>query len=586
MYHKTLKSVTSVALLAITTVLAAQPASAERKVYPVSGPVVAVQTQQAKVKTLRLGYLAIPDESGKWLYNGGDNQAVTLVFEGLARFDSAGTAVPGGAESWSSDASLKEWVFTIRKGLAYSDGSLLNAKRFEYALIAFLNPVNENFNTRALSAIPGVNAWGEAFFALSEEKDATKQAALKTALADAEKAVRASIRAQDAKDKPCTSYTQADCLKLRISLEAPLPDLPDLIAGYPSMPFKEERIKAKQWWLRANNWIGNGPYILHRTDGKFEREFRPNTRYWRGVAKTNVTVTGAETLDALLADYTAGKLDILSLVNAGATPEQIKSMPAAELRSYGSSCTSNVIMRSMQKPFEDVNVRRAFAAAFDRQRFSQDATGGEIVPAVTWIPEGIPGAIKGEKRNAFDLAASRKLLAASSYKSVDALPKIVIPYIKDEAFLKNMVTAVSTQLKDNLPGIKIELRAVEPDDWEKVRNDPTSDAGMFWGMWCGTRSEDYIGNYFRSGKRGTIVSGWSSKAFDDIADKMTLERDAAKRAALATQAHNILIEESPFIFTGAFATRSLVKPNVQTGPTSLFDGNFPSDIDPLTWDIK
>jgi hypothetical protein len=47
-----------------------------------------------------------------------------------------------------------------------------------------------------------------------------------------------------------------------------------------------------------------------------------------------------------------------------------------------------------------------------------------------------------------------------------------------------------------------------------------------------------------------------------------------------------VIDESPYIFTGAFATRSLVKPNVKTGPVSLFDGIYPGDTDPLSWDIN
>jgi oligopeptide transport system substrate-binding protein len=572
--------------LLVLTAAAVQPALAEHTAYPSASSAVVGRMEKARVKALRLGYVAYPDTTGKFGSNGGDYMVTNMVFEGLARFDVNGQVVPAAAESWSSDASLKEYVFNIRKGLTYSDGSPLNAKRFEYALIAFLNPANDNFNTRSLSAIPGVNAWGEAFFALSEEKDAGKQAALKTALADAEKAVRANIRALDAKDKPCASYAQPDCLKLRISLDTPVGDLPDLIAGYVSVPLKEERVKIKQWWLSASNWIGNGPYVLRRTDGKNRRELAPNPRYWRGAAKTTLTLAGGETIDALLAEYAADKLDVLSLVNANATPDQIKAAPAAELRSYGSSCTSNVVMRASQKPFDDINVRRAFAAALDRQRFSNDTTGGEILPALSWIPEGVPGAVKGEKRNGFDPAAARKLLAASSYKSADALPKIVLPFIEDDPYIKGFASALETQFKEHLPGVKIELKAVKGDDWEKVRTDPKSDAGMFWVMWCGTRSEDYIGNYFRSGKRGNIFSGWSSKALDEIADKMTLEGDPAKRATLAAQANNIVIDESPYIFMGAFATRSLVKPNVKTGPTSLFDGTFPGDIDPMQWDIK
>jgi oligopeptide transport system substrate-binding protein len=574
------------ALMAGIIALLAQPALAIGPVYPAADNLAASAVQQARAKTIRLGMQAFDDGTGKWDSTNFDAYSGFLTFEGLVRIGTDGLAAPGGAESWSSDASLKEWVFNIRKGATYSDGSLLNAKRYEYTLLDYLNPANENWNTAELNAITGAAEWSDAFAALGEEKDAAKQGTLKKALADAEKTMRASIRAVDANDKPCTGYAQKECLKLRITLNAPVAYLPHLLTSNKSWPVKEDRKKIKQWWRSAANWVGNGPYVMRRSDGKNLRELAPNARYWRGTPKTNLTLSGDESYDVLFAGYTAGKYDVLSLVNGPALPDALKSAHGADLRSINGTCVSNVVMRSTQKPFDEINVRRAFAAALDRERLSKEVTDGELIPALTFIPEGVSGALPGEKRNGLDLAAARKLLAASSYKTADALPAIVFPYIDDNEMLKKYATYLSERYKEAFPGLKVELKAVKGDDWEDTRTNPKSGAGIFWAMWCGSRPEDFIGAYFRSGQRGTAFSGWSNKTFDEIADKMAVEPDAAKRAALATQAHSILIDESPYVFTGAFSTRSLVKPNVTIGTPTPFDGTFVGDMDYLAWDIK
>mgnify|MGYP006191901181 CR=1 FL=1 len=41
--------------------------------------------------------------------------------------------IPGAAESWEYNEDATEVTFTLREGLTYSDGSLLNAQRWYWA---------------------------------------------------------------------------------------------------------------------------------------------------------------------------------------------------------------------------------------------------------------------------------------------------------------------------------------------------------------------------------------------------------------------------------------------------------------------
>ena len=63
-----------------------------------------------------------------------------MIYEGLTRLDEKLETVPGAAEKWEYNADATEVTFTLRKDLKYSDGSLLNAKRYEYSIMRNINP--------------------------------------------------------------------------------------------------------------------------------------------------------------------------------------------------------------------------------------------------------------------------------------------------------------------------------------------------------------------------------------------------------------------------------------------------------------
>src|SRR5436309_1163474 len=53
----------------------------------------------------------------------------TLVFERLVRLDENGRAQPALALSWEHDAAAKRWVFRLRAGVKFHDGTTLSPTR-------------------------------------------------------------------------------------------------------------------------------------------------------------------------------------------------------------------------------------------------------------------------------------------------------------------------------------------------------------------------------------------------------------------------------------------------------------------------
>ncbi|MCB0993060.1 MAG: ABC transporter substrate-binding protein, partial [Acidimicrobiales bacterium] len=76
----------------------------------------------------------------------------SLLHTGLSRIDSEGRAVPGLAESWTSD-DLVTWTFVLRPGSTFSDGTPITAQTFVDSWFALASQ-----RTRGRTAYLGVEA--------------------------------------------------------------------------------------------------------------------------------------------------------------------------------------------------------------------------------------------------------------------------------------------------------------------------------------------------------------------------------------------------------------------------------------------
>ena len=82
-----------------------------------------------------------------------------MMYEGLTTLDAELNTVPGAAESWEYNDDATELTFTLREGLKYSDGSLLNAKRFEYSIFRNVDPATAGEYAAITDDIAGAKEW-------------------------------------------------------------------------------------------------------------------------------------------------------------------------------------------------------------------------------------------------------------------------------------------------------------------------------------------------------------------------------------------------------------------------------------------
>src|SRR5215207_7070796 len=216
-------------------------------VFALVVPVLTAGTAaQDEGKVLRVHHLGYPDvvDPQKSSF-GNEIDILSLVYEGLTRLDVNQETIPGAAESWEYNDDATQITFTLRPDLKYSDGSSLIAENFRYAVERTCDPTTAGEYQYLLFEIVGCAEFaGLAADADGEPRDYT------TAEYDAAKAALGAKAIDD--------------LTLQLDLTNPAPYFHTIAALWPFYPVKKE-IAAKDpdnWWKRAENHIGNGPFAV------------------------------------------------------------------------------------------------------------------------------------------------------------------------------------------------------------------------------------------------------------------------------------------------------------------------------------
>jgi len=536
--------------------------------------------EKAKVLRINLGtYPDVIDPQKSSFVN--EIAHLKLVYEGLTKLDAKLATVPGAAEKWEYNAEQTEVTFTLRKDLKYSDGSPLNAKRFEYAIIRNINPETAGGYGTITNEILGAPEWQDAFAAAKDD------AAKADAVAAAEGTVRESVQALDASGAPCKDYEQADCLTLKVKMSKPAPYFHTVLGIWVGYPSKEENITegGANWWNSSKFHTGNGPYILKSLEPFVKAVFVPNPNYWGGAPKVSLEYSYITDSNVAFQAYKNNEFDIVGLAAEDYPAIMNDEALKKEATIYAGSCTIAMQFRNFVAPFNDPKVRQAFTAAIDRELWVKDVLAGLGAPTLTWIPPGFPGFKEGETRGAYDPEKAKALIAESSYGSIDKLPPIVLTFA-DTARNRTRNEWLAARFQEVFEGLTVELKPVEPTAYTAAQKDKDSGLQMFLGGWCADYPDpqNWLSVYWKSTTTFAADIGYANTEFDKLIDQADVEGDPAKRAELYQQAQDILVDDNPVAFLFNNVNAYMVKPWVKGYQTTPQDA-WPGDVNPGTIDI-
>jgi oligopeptide transport system substrate-binding protein len=485
-----------------------------------------------------------------------------LIYEGLTKFNEKLETVPGAAEKWSYNTDGTVLTFTLRKDLKYSDGSLLNAKRFEYSLKRNIDPATTGGYATITDAIKGAPEW--------RGGDAAAKAI-----------VNSSVKATHSDGALCNGYTDAACNTLTLIFSKPAPYFHTIMGMWVAFPAKQENIETggENWWNNPKFQIGNGPYILKIVEPSVRGYFVPNPSYWAGVANLDIEFNYITDTSKAFAAYTNNQLDIIAGAASNIATIKADAELSKELLQYPGSCTNGVMFNQLRAPFNDQKVREAFAMAFDRDAWVSDVLKGIGMPTLTWIPNGYPGYKDNETRWAYDPNAAKAALAASTYGSADKLPPIELVF-SDSTRNRTRFEWLAAKWKEVL-GVDVKTIPTEPTAYTALTQDVKTAPLVFILDWCASYPDpqDWLSAYWRTGGSGRRF-GYANPNFDKLIIAADMEINPTKRAALYQQAQDALLDSAPSAFGWNTINSWLVKPWVKGIQTTPQDSDWAGSINP------
>jgi|GEM_PF-3752618 len=155
------------------------------------------------------------------------------IYMGLSTLNEKLETVPGAADSWTFNDDATQLVFTLKPGLVYSDGSVLNAKRFEYSFQRNIDPTTAGEYASITDEIVGAPEWRAADTAAEGYDPETFKAAL-------------GVKASHADGSACADYEDTACDTLTLNFSKPAPYLrPSRVSGLVILPRKRTLLKAE-----------------------------------------------------------------------------------------------------------------------------------------------------------------------------------------------------------------------------------------------------------------------------------------------------------------------------------------------------
>lgn len=462
-----------------------------------------------------------------------------MVFEGLMTFDSKTTkTIPAAAADQPKwDASKLTYTYTLKDGLKYSDGTPLTAKNFEYSFKRGCDPAQAGDYASVLYVVVGCEDWNTM---------------------DTKKATPAEMQA--AKDKVGIKAT--DDKTLVFTLKEPAAYFIAISALWIGWPVRESDVtKGGDKWTEPATYIGNGPFKLVEWKHNEKLVYEPNPNWRKGTVKIKkLTYVMIQENNVAFAAYRNNELDMTAV--AAGDLRTVESDPdlSKQIVDTPGSCTYYYGFNVRKPPFDDVNIRMAFAKSFDREAFIKDVVKIGKAADGGFIPPGFPGYDNTDKVQAFDPKAAKALLDKGSAASKAGLTDLKFTY-GATALGKTYAEWIQAQWKTNL-GVDIGLDPVPANAFSSLFKKGKDSPQLFSLGWCADfpDEQNWHSTVWQTGGISAGRTGYSSKEFDDITKQADRETDPGKRSETYKKAGQMLSNDAPAAWWRYSAGKRVQKP--------------------------
>lgn len=438
-----------------------------------------------------------------------------LIGYDLSSADKPASLIPALATEWKVDPTNKlRWVFKLRPGVKFHDGSAFDAQAVVWNLDKILNTKAEQFDTKQSSQgktrIPTV-----------------------------------------------ASYKALDAMTVEIVTSEVNALLPYQMAWIVMSSPAQWQAVGKSWdaFLRAPS--GTGPFKLESYMPRERAVLARNPAYWNPARVPHLdkmVLMPIPDPSARVAALRSGQVDWIE----APPPDAMGTLKTA-----GFALVSNVyphvwpwhFSRLDGSPWNDIRIREAANLAIDREGM-KELLGGMMVPAKGMVPPNSPWFGKPGFEVKTDVAAAKALMAKAGYSKDKPLKVRSIISFAGSGQMQPQV--MNEFIQQNLAEVGIQVEFDVRDwnallaNWRAGAKDPSTKGAT-------TTNSSYFSQdpftalirHVDSGlipPKGTNWGYYADKDLDAIFDGIRTEFDAKAQLALIQKAHEKYVNDALFLF--------------------------------------
>src|SRR5213594_1491043 len=430
-------------------------------------------------------------------------EMVTLAYDGLTQFDADGHLLPALADRWTASPDGKRYVFHVRPGVRFHDGTSLTAAAVRASLLRVLSPATKGGRPWPLYPIAGAEAY-------------------------------AAGRAADV-----SGITVLGDSSIAFTLTEPLAIFPKFLA----MPVASV-VPAPPPGDPTQGPVGTGPWRFVAWEHDDYLRFARNPSYWGGAPRAeSLTVRIVPEPLTRAAEFLAGRLSVAE-IPFGETMKW-EHEHTDWLHRKAALRVVYVALNNRRGPLHDQDVRRAINHAVNIPQILSTVWNSRGMAAAGSIPPALGGSDPTRQPYAYDTTEARRLLRVAGYPDGFA---VQLWRSGTNVELGRVAQALQAQL--SAVGIRVEIASRDASSMrEAARKGETDMALLDW--WADYPDGDnFLYPLFHSASFGPggNVSFYSDPVTDSLILTARRTVDQQAREALYRRIETRVYRAAPWIY--------------------------------------
>jgi ABC-type transport system substrate-binding protein len=428
------------------------------------------------------------------------------IFNGLVRTGDDLSIKPDIARNWSISSDGLTYIFTLRKGIKFSNNREVKAGDFKYSFERIMAPRNKSPNTWVFEKVLGAE--------------------------DFMKGRAEEVKGIEAVD----DYTLKICLKQPFS---PFLSLMTMTAAY-VVPREE----VERWGPDfSSHPIGTGPFVMKEWLPNREIRLEKKDDYFDRPASIKGIVYRIVPEDlTAVAEFEIGNIDILTIPVSEFSGYKNNSERKNFIASIKGLNTYYLGFNCARPPFDNLNFRRAVAYGIDAEKILNTIYEQRGRLASGPVPD-ILRSWDISSHSQFDPRKAKELINKEGLSG-----RTVNFYISADQEIIDIAEVIQAYLRDI--GINVKIRQLEWSAYKEALN--KGEADMFYLSWWADYPDpdNFLFPLFHSSNHGPAGNRtrYTNPQVDSFIEMAQNTLDGKKRETYYRKAEEIIISEAPWVF--------------------------------------